>query len=274
MIKLKLLKFELKRIWILIVVLMVMIFGIFCVNFTQQRMSTYSIRQGDGYSYFLGTGFMMNILYFKTLGMIFFGFYGIISAYLSITQEIDKGYIGSWLTLPISRTKILNTKLLASSIGFISLWVWSLIVQVITLSISTTDFKEYVVPWLLTNISFFGVIFVFFALSWLIAILVKSNLMLVILIILLMVFVGLSLFSIGDQQNKIFKYLTINSLFSNGLEFNKIDGSCEKIGADICVGTLKNNNINFAWKIPTTIIISSTMIVGTSFIFKNKNFSI
>lgn len=51
------------------------------------------------------------MLFFGIPGLILIFSFSLILNHILVTKEIDKGYLDSWLTMPMSRKTILNSKL-------------------------------------------------------------------------------------------------------------------------------------------------------------------
>lgn len=180
-----------------------------------------------------------------------------------ISIEINRNYISSWLSLPMSRRSVFLTKLFTIFISSLIIILFNLIVQFLIVAIKQySDFAgaEATVLiklnlGLLLSFLFIGSVIVLFAVLF-------NKVSYVLTLSALIPTFFIVLFLLGDLANTFnvkglhyLKYLTFFSFF----EYNQL---------------IKNANLQFIWKFGLLIILTSSFFYGSFYLFKRKNLHI
>lgn len=297
MINKKFFLYELKRLWILILVISCLLL---LFTYLMTFLSGGSIRpltiitKGSNSWSSTSYGGLAQILqfgFYKGVGLFFFVIYVLISITTVFVVDREKGYISSWLTTPMSRTTIFVTKILVTIGGFLILCFWLVISQLLVFGITMKDFKESIDRILLSDLSFFMVCFLLFAVILIIAISVdKMSIYLLITIALCFWFYIAAL--LGDiaysesaknsptlLKLKFFRYLSLFSLIRDALAVENspffYSFSSEVVERIEKFSDFKKIKLSdFVWQIPLSFILGNSLLVGAEFIFKNKNINV
>ncbi len=146
-----------------------------------------------------------------------------------VSKEIDKGYLASWLTMPMSRKTILNSKLFVLLSSILILYGSVFVFQLIIFPIIFQDFKLQEFGYLVL----YNLGLILLALLWasinltFISYFNKSVISLSVATCISTVFIlfqTMTLFSSipGLEYLKYFKYMTIASLFNSPFKFGDI----------------------------------------------------
>lgn len=261
MINHKFLKIQIKSsIWIALGIAIIPIsISILSMSFTPYFFDT-TINISHGTISYSGAISLLKTTLFGTVGEIIGLAFGVALAIKLINIEISKGYMASWLNLPMTRTNFFATKVLSILIASIIVVFPNFLVELIIVTIKHyPDFNLTA-----TGIIFkanFGLLLIFLLIS---AITVTFSIIfnqtshaLTLSIVVPLVFILLFLFStISDTLNlqflKYLKYLTFFTFY----DFKQL---------------MQSNDNNFIWKFFLLFILSSGLFFFAGYWFNKKN---
>lgn len=177
-----------------------------------------------------------------------------------VNAEISKGYMSSWLSLPMSRSNVFLAKLYTVFIAALIAVLPNLLMEFLFVAIQGYSDFGGAEAWILIKANL-GLLLMFFFLS---AIAVTFSLLFNKTAYVIVVSVGIPaifiVFSLLSQSWMLFnvpflknlKYITFLSLF----DFNQLRD---------------NSNLNFIWKYFLLFGVGSALYVGSTYIFKYKN---
>lgn len=198
--------------------------------------------------------------YFGLVGEFLAVAFAVTLAIKLISVEISKGYMSSWLTLPITRTSYFLTKIIAIFIAILMVIVPNYLIQLIVGGIREKDFGGLEV-WVLTKLNL-GLFLAFFFVTSMTVFFAtffnRTSYAVTLGIIVPAIFI--ILFFLSSNIAEIFnlnflsflKYLTFFSLF----DFKQL---------------IDANNFQFIWKFIIFFILSFGIYIGTTYLFKRKN---
>lgn len=286
MINNRFLKIQLKRIWIPILVIGIICGGLIGITLTGEYIKPYSYRVGDigkesGGSY---NNALNLTLYYRTILFSFLLVYSLICLIMLLLVEQERGYVGSWLSSPMSRWTIFATKYLAMIIGLLIIQTFTLLLQLILIGALMQDFKEFVGYIFLSHLDILVGVFFIASLMWLLgSIFNRQWIPLLIIAVLLVWFtIATTLGEIGFKGNiKWMENMYYFSLFSLiHTPFERYEGPHD----DQLIGALEYTyqwgkilsikKTDYVWQIPIMTVIGIGSFIGSQFILKNKNYSI
>lgn len=215
----------------------------------------------------IGGVFYLKWSYFSFPGIILMSVMSLIVIYVLVSREVDKGYMASWLALPMSRRTILNSKLFLLLTSFFSLYFLAFIFQLIVFSIRFQDFEVQVFALLVIgNVVFLVLALLWTSINWFL--ITSFNKEIISFVFALLVLIFFLLFHIlvfvsetdGNLQYlKNFKYLTIISLFD--FPANKSKEFFIKAYA-------------YSWQIPLMLIATASLFYLGNYYFIKKDLSL
>lgn len=234
---------------------------------------------GHGSSGSGGIGAMayLNVSFFGIPGLILIVTFSLILNHILISKEIDKGYLASWLTMPMSRKTILNSKLFVLISSILILYFSAFIIQLIIFSIKFQDFKIQEFGYLvLYNFGLILLALLWSSINWAFIDGFNKSVIASVAAGVSVVFIvckTVVLFSVipGSENLKYFKYFTIASLFNSPFVF----GNVPSVNPDPDVtivgkGTLfPIKALDFAWQYPVMLLASFALFpLGNYFLIK------
>lgn len=198
-----------------------------------------------------------------------------------LNKEISQGYIGSWLSLPISRNNIYFTKFLTISFSLLIYQLISFSSQEILYKLTMKDFTNKIALYLvILNITLYlvSILFLSFCLFLSTAINKRSISLTITSILAAIFFISYLLNSVGPVNKGSWvynlQYISITSLCQQRLTYDTNKPIIENINNDSYAVYYQSliNYSNLWWKVVTPAIISPLFIYSSSIIFKSKNF--
>lgn len=287
MVNFKFVKSQLKNIIVLLIVFFVILFILFVPALTQNYLTTTIIFTKDGSSesssQVLGAIPILSNVYFGPPGFIFMFIISLVLSHFLVSKEVDKGYFASWLTTPMSRKTILNSKLLILLTSIFSIYFLILIVQLISFPLRFQDFEvKDIGNIILANFVFIVLALLWASINWIcITGFNKTSIALALSIsisVLFIVFQALTLFaSIPSLEYlKYFKYFTITSLFNSPFELSSIksplvtgDGTFISHAEILPIKAL-----DFVWQIPLMLGATAGLFYLGNYLFIKKDLSL
>lgn len=290
MINFKFVKSQFKNIIIPMIVFFVLFFvllipSLFCSTFAPAKY-IYHFEHGSGLRVLLSASQILPLTLYGIPAFILIFSFGIILIHILLVKEIDRGYMASWLTMPMSRNIILNSKLFVILSSILILNITILLLQLIFFAAIQQDFNKQV----LGNVILTSFSFLFLSLLW-------TSINFVIMVYLnkssvaITVAAGISTFfvicnilfnlSLVIEQLKFFKfikYLTITSFFNVSFEFD-VNNLTKEISNDTPDGYIyakwkQINALKFAWQLPIMLIGASGLFALGNWIFIKKSLSL
>lgn len=220
--------------------------------------------------------------FFGIPGLILIFSFSLILNHILVSKEVDKGYLASWLTTPMSRKSILNSKLFVLLSSILILYVSAFMIQLIIFPIKFQDFKGQEFAYLfLYNFGLILLALLWSSINWfIIGSINKSVISLSVaatISVMFVLFKAMSLFAAipGIEYFKYFQYFTITSFFNSPFKFgqipplNPIIGITEIKKAEL----LPINALDFAWQYPVMLIIPFALFpLGNYFLVKKDFF--
>ncbi len=129
--------------------------SLFCDTFAPAKYIYHSTKYGYGSKIRLSASQILSWTLYGIPAFILIFTFGIILIRILLVKEIDHGYMASWLTTPMSRNTILNSKLFVILSSILILNITILLLQLIFFSAIQKDFnKEVLGNVVLTSFSF------------------------------------------------------------------------------------------------------------------------
>ncbi|MCL6428673.1 hypothetical protein LT335_00220 [Spiroplasma sp. JKS002669] len=264
MINFKFLKIQIKNtIWITVIFAIIFaLISILSMSFTKYFWDTTFYHNGET-SYEGAIDLLHMISFFGPLGEGLAVVFAIALTMKLISTEINRNYISSWLSLPMSRKTIFLTKLFTIFISSFIIVLFNLIIQLLIAVIKPySDFAGAEVA-ILIKLNF-GLLLSFLFISSMIVLFAVffNKISHVLTVSALVPAFFIVLFLLGDFANTFdvkflhyLKYLTFFSLFDN----NQL---------------IKNANLQFIWKFILLIFLTGTLFYGSFYLFKRKNLDV
>ncbi|ATZ16040.1 ABC-2 family transporter [Entomoplasma freundtii] len=266
-----LLKYSLKRIWILILVCglalaFALVAGISGSNsFADNRNNSSGIT-------ITGTAVDFREYFLHTFAPLIFIVYGLTVTIILVMEEVNDGALESWLTTPLSRGQIFLTRTLSAIMGYLLIVVFNFLVQLILFGALLRDFKETFSVLVLTDLSLYMSGFLTLAITWILGTLFKNvlvgSLVISALMALFWIATLLSTFALTsnpDSSFKILRYFTIFSLVNDGFWYQEATNGLAKL--------MPIKALDFAWQIPTMLVSGNVLLYGGYKIFNYQSFS-
>lgn len=234
---------------------------------------------GPLYSYSMGAANYLNTTIFGMSSLAMFMSFGSVMGLVLINTDINSGHIGSWLTTPMSRIKVFNSKLfvLISSVLLFNLAI--VILEMISFSIRMPDFNIAVGHLLLGNLTLLIYSLMITAGTWLVCCLFQKNRVALGIIIALFGWFMLCLImsEIANPNSSLknleyFKYFTIQSLFNSPLKYGELP-DIPSGGGTVGAPILPLKALDFAWQLPVMFVAATGLYFGGQFIIKKKDFA-
>ncbi|MGL5268481.1 MAG: ABC transporter permease subunit [Spiroplasma sp.] len=227
-------------------------------------------------SSYLGAGTILINVFFGVPGFVVLLAFSIILIHILITKEVDRGYFASWLTTPMSRKTILNSKFFVLVSSILIVYGAILLLQIILFPVTYKDFNSLV----LGNILLYNFAFILLALFWTsinwfimclfnkgaIAISVASTVSIFFIVCTILAMLS----SIPSLKSlKYFKYLTIISLFNSPFTFGSIPHITDDFNGTISAEIFGAKVLDFAWQLPVMFVLPfGFFILGNCFFIK------
>lgn len=167
MINFKFVKTQFKNIIIPMIIIIFFFFfvllitSLFCDTFAPAKY-IYHSKYGYGSQIRLSASQILSCTLYGIPAFILIFTFGIILIRILLVKEIDRGYMASWLTTPMSRNTILNSKLFVILSSILILNITILLLQLIFFSAIQKDFNKEV----LGNVVLTSFSFLFLSLLW------------------------------------------------------------------------------------------------------------
>lgn len=263
---------------IFFVILSLIIIPILTQNFLAPTMTWTGVDNGSSGSGGIGAMAYLNVSFFGIPGLILIVTFSLILNHILISKEIDKGYLVSWLIMPMSRKSILNSKLFVLISSILILYLSAFIIQLIIFPIRFQNFKLQEFGYLvLYNVGLILLALLWVSINWtFIAGFSKSMIALSVAAGVSVVFIvckTVILFAVipGSENLKYFKYFTIASLFNSPFVFGDVPPANPVPGETIVskVQLLPVKALAFAWQYPVMLIIPFLLFpLGNYFLIK------
>lgn len=267
---------------IFFIILCIIIVPILTQNYLAPTMTSTGLDHGSSGSGGIGAMAYLNVSFFGIPGLILIVTFSLILNHILISKEIDKGYLASWLTMPMSRKSILNSKLFVLIFSILILYLAAFIIQLIIFPIRFQDFKLQEFGYLvLYNVGLILLALLWASINWtfiggfnksILALSVAAGVSVVFIVCKTVV-----LFSVipGSENLKYFKYFTIASLFNSSFVFGDVP-SVNPAPGDTIVSKaplLPIKALAFAWQYPVMLIVPFLLFpLGNYFLIKKDLF--
>lgn len=267
MINFKFFKIQMKNtIWITVIFAIIFaLISILAMSFTKYFWDeTIHVPDNGGVIEYDGALALLHMVtFFGPLGEALAVIFAIALTMKLISVEINRNYISSWLSLPMSRRSIFLTKIFTIFISSSIIVLFNLIIQLLVVAIKQySDFAgaEAAVLiklnlGLLLSFLFIGSVIVLFAVLF-------NKVSHVLTLSALVPAFFIILFLLGDLANTLnvkglhyLKYITFFSFF----DYRQL---------------IKNANLQFIWKFILLIFLSGSCFYGSFYLFKRKNLHI
>ncbi|AGM25251.1 ABC transporter permease subunit [Spiroplasma chrysopicola] len=287
MINFKFVKSQLKSIKTPLIIFSILLFTFLIPAFFYSYLAPYSMIEKTGGSSSTGSkggaAQVLEYFYFGVPGSVLYIALSIILIHRLFSREVEKGYFGSWLTTPMSRRTILNSKLFTILSSIFVIQIAFIIIQFLFLGILTKDLmSDHIGSLLLFNFAFMILILFWISINWVIIIYFnKSTTGISIAVAILGFFSicsGIALLSVlpGFEQLKYLKYFSIQSLLNSPFHFDKPPRDVELPPEFIGVVTGKilsgPKAIDYAWQIPVMLVTTIGFYVLGEWIICRKDF--
>lgn len=284
MINFKFVKGQFKNIRIPLLIFFIILIIIMIPALIQNYLAPTSTttREEAGSSATEGIGAMpyLNVSYFGIPGLILICAFSLILNYILVSKEVDKGYLASWLTLPVSRKKILNSKLFVLLSAILILYFSVFIVQLIIFPIKFKDFKlqqfEYLV---LFNFGLILLAIMWAAINWFfICSLNKTVVALSLTAGIAVIFIlcqSMTLFSSIPSMAyfKYFRYFTIASLLNSPFQYGEPPNLNPPVGTTVVsvapLFSIKASN--FIWQYILMFFVPFDLFYSGNYYFVKKD---
>lgn len=232
----------------------------------------------------IGAGNILINVFFGIPGFVAIVAFSIIFIQILITKEVDRGYFASWLTMPMSRRTILNSKLFALLSAVLMAYGAIFLMQIIFFPIILKDFSALVFGnIILYNFALILLALVWTSINWFImcsfntgakAISVAASISTFFIVSGILAMLGNLIDSL--QFLKYFKYLTITSLLNSPFSFGPIPSFDDSSlppnfsgtkSAVICGAKAKD----FVWQLPVMFVLPFGFFTLGDFIFIKKD---
>lgn len=234
MINFRFVKTQFKNIIIPLVIFAVILLVLIVPILTQDYLAPGTLYRDHGNGGASGSGiigamFLHPYIYFGIPGVIVLFAFSLILSHILISKEIDQRYFASWLTTPMSRRVILNSKLFVLIVSILILYLSFFVLQII---IFPLRFKDFSIS-MLGRIALYNFGLILLALFWasinwfFISFFNKGSISLSVASAVSIFFIlctGLSLFSANPQLEylKFFRYFSIASLLNSPFQFGEV----------------------------------------------------
>ncbi|WP_368486554.1 ABC transporter permease [Spiroplasma sp. DGKH1] len=235
----------------------------------------------------LGGAILLPSTLYGIPGFILMFAFGIVLIHILLVKETDRGYLASWLTTPMTRRTILNSKLFVILSSIMMVNIVMLILQLIFFAALYRDFHHQAqVDIVLASFSFLFLSFLWTAINWVImGFFNKPGAALSVAIGVSTWFIIcaiLSQMSGIDAQFKFlkyFKYFTITSFFNLPFNFGDLpDVHDPSIPAGfhgtIYAEVKPIHALDFAWQMPVMIIVGAGGYYGGNLIVIHKDLAL
>lgn len=269
MLNFKFLKTQMKNsIWITLIFTFIFVFvSIFSMSFTKYFWNTEIVTEHSIVGYQGGLDFLQMITFFGPFGEILAVIFAISLVMKLINVEVNKGYMSSWLSLPMSRTSVFTTKICTFFISSFIIVLSNLLIEFLIVAFKVAfkqypDFTGYEVA-VLIKLNF-GLLLAFLfivSVTVLFSVLFDKLSYAITLSAVVPVFF-IVLFLLGNLAYvfnlsflRYFKYFTFFSLF----QYKQL---------------INNYNLHFIWKFLLLLFFAGSMFFASFFLFKRKNLHI
>ncbi|WP_342218649.1 ABC transporter permease subunit [Spiroplasma endosymbiont of Amphimallon solstitiale] len=226
----------------------------------------------------LGAMTYFNFVFFGIPGLILIFSFSLILNHILVSKEIDKGYLASWLTMPMSRKTILNSKLFVLLSSILILYGSAFVFQLIIFPIRFQDFKLQEFGYLvLYNLGLILLALLWASINWtFISYFNKSVISLSVATGISTVFILFQIMTLFSsipevEYLKYFKYMTIASLLNSPFKFGDIPNITPAPGVtEVAKAPIFSiRALDFAWQYPIILIVPLGLFpLGNYFLIK------
>lgn len=279
MINFRFVKAQFKSIIIPLIIFLLILFIILIPALTQNYLAptmTYVSRMGTGR---IGAMPYLTYTFFGPVGIILLFSFSLILSHILVSKEIDRGYFASWLTTPMTRRTILNSKLFILISAILILYFSALIIQLLIFPFRFQDFNiDALGRIILYNFGLILLALFWASINWFfitglnkatLSISVASGVSVFFIVLYTMVFLSVIP---GFDYLKYAKYGTITSFFNSPFVFGKIPERGP--GDPVVDGVVKAplfalNALDFVWQLPVMFVFSLSLFpFGNYFVIK------
>lgn len=283
MINFRFVKSQFKNVRLVLIIFFIILFILLVPALTQNYLAenmTWIISPTGGWSGYSGIGAMpyLSSTFFGVPGFILIFSFSLILNHILVSKEIDKGYLASWLTTPMSRKTIFNSKLFVLIASILMLYFSMFIIQLIIFPLMFQDFSWQAFAYLLLyNCGLILLAILWAAINWFfIASINKSVVSLAVaagVSVVFVLFQTMSLFAMvpGLEFFKYFKYMTITSLLNSPFKFGPVPNhSSPVVGTEVAIAPLLQiKALDFAWQYPVMLLLPYGLFyLGNNFLIK------
>ncbi|ATZ16143.1 hypothetical protein JN01_0457 [Entomoplasma freundtii] len=276
-------KAEFKRSWVVVLIFSILAIGLAAFGL----LTHWFYDQNDSNGFTTGTFVFLKVIIFHFGMPLLYTIYGFVIISSTLLKDIDKGYLASWLTTPLSRYKIFFTKIFVFLLGFVIISACLVISQMIFYGINTYDFSKGVGRLLLSDLALIVFGFFWLGIMWIIAASLPNNWSVwTVLIGLTLWFIvayilgqGETLFGEGKLGKTLsyFRYFTILSLQKDSLSFVSewVNGGDDGMWISmwrIVIPPIKA--MDYAWQLPLMFVVGSACWSGSLLVLRNRSFNI
>lgn len=281
MINRRFLRIQLKRLWVPILIIGIIVGGFTGMAMGAHYLTPYNELTSAGGRYH-NNAMTLNVYYRSIL----FGFlmsYSFIALIRLLLVEQERGYIASWLVTPMTRWTIFATKYLAMIIGLLIIDFFSILLQLILYGAMMEDFNQYVGYIFLSHLSVVVGVFFLASLMWLIGSCFIRQWVPILIIVILISWCGVAstLGTLGAQSVPPIQWMkgmynvSLFSLIHSPFERFSEPNHDSNMASWIEWGKiLPIRAVDYAWQIPVMTILGVGCFIGSQFILKNKDYNV
>ena len=284
MINFRFVKSQFKNVRLVLIIFFIIFFILLVPALTQKYLAesmTRIMTPDGGISGYGGVGAMpyLNNTFFGIPGFILIFSFSLILNHILVSKEIDKGYLASWLTTPMSRKTIFNSKLFVLLASILMLYLSMFIIQLIIFPLIFQDFSFQAFAYLLLyNCGLILLAILWAAINWFfIASINKTVISLSVaagVSVVFVLFQTMSSFAMipGLEFFKYFKYMTITSLFNSPFKFGPVPSlhyPPTSVPEVAIAPLLQIKALDFAWQYPVMLLLPYGLFyLGNNFLIK------
>lgn len=259
MINFKFTRSQLKNIITPLIILFVILIILILPALTQGYFAPAREVGNSGSIPIMGGELVIRNIFFGIPGFVTIAAFSIILSHILVSREIDRGYLASWLTLPISRKVILNSKFFVLISSLLVVYLSAFLFQVVFFLIFLKDFNFEVFARLaLYNFSFILLVLLWTSISWMIicAFNKPSKSLSLASAIATLFIVCAVMIAVSSVNPHFLKYFTITSFVNSPFKYADLPTPPPDFRGIISAELLKINTLDFAWQLPVMLTLS------------------
>lgn len=280
-------KSQFKRIWIFTLLISAIMVAYVAIGVVDNHFYDYFVVEPNSSGGHTGTFNFIRVTIFHSGGPALYTTYGFVMVLFLLVKDVEKGYLASWLTTPMSRNKIFFTKWSVFMTGFMLINAALIISQLALYGGIIQDFSKGIGRLLLSDLAL--IVFGFFWLNimWFVGSIMPNNWSAVLVMSLLSAWFAIAailgqgefLFGPGPTAKifEKFRYLTILSLLNDACKFTTEGSWVWSDGGIIetprvVIPPIKA--MDFAWQLPLMFVLGSGFATGSMFVLRHRSFNI